>query len=103
MRKLSMYVSRTLLRTTVLVLCSLVMYGQTANTGAIAGSVSDPKGALVPAAALVVKSARQRPCASRASRPGHYYRGTLYIRPRLLARDKCDRRAKPFLSSTLGN
>src|ERR1700746_1162335 len=48
--------SRTLLRTSVLALCSLPMYSQTANTGAIAGSVSDPSGALVAAAALVVKS-----------------------------------------------
>jgi hypothetical protein len=48
--------SRTLLRTSVLVLCSLPMYSQTANTGAIAGSVSDPSGALVATAALVVKS-----------------------------------------------
>jgi hypothetical protein len=37
-------------------LFSLPMYGQTANTGAIAGSVSDPSGALVATAALVVKS-----------------------------------------------
>jgi hypothetical protein len=37
-------------------LFSLAMYGQTANTGAIAGSVSDPSGALVATAALVVKS-----------------------------------------------
>src|ERR1700745_2486355 len=51
-----MHASRTFLRTTVLALCSLPMYGQTANTGAIAGSVRDPSGALVAAAALVVKS-----------------------------------------------
>src|ERR1700746_1742619 len=38
------------------VLCALPMHGQTANTGAIAGSVSDPSGALVPRAAVVVNS-----------------------------------------------
>jgi hypothetical protein len=32
------------------------MYGQTANTGAIAGTVTDPSGALVARAAIVVKS-----------------------------------------------
>src|ERR1700730_1435974 len=32
------------------------MHGQTANTGAIAGTVSDPSGALVARAAIVVKS-----------------------------------------------
>jgi Carboxypeptidase regulatory-like domain len=35
---------------------ALPMQGQTANTGAIAGTVSDPSGALVAGAALVVKS-----------------------------------------------
>src|ERR1700739_3812317 len=56
MRKISMHASRTLLRTSVLALCSLPIYSQTANTGAIAGTVSDPSGALVATAALVVKS-----------------------------------------------
>src|SRR6201984_1155387 len=51
-----MHAVRTRFRTTVLALCSLPMYGQTADTGAIAGSVSDPSGALVATAALVVKS-----------------------------------------------
>src|ERR1700737_4559144 len=51
-----MHVSRTLLRTAVLALCALPMHGQTANTGAIAGAVSDPSGALVPRAAVVIKS-----------------------------------------------
>jgi carboxypeptidase family protein len=32
------------------------MHGQTANTGAIAGAVSDPSGALVPGAAVVISS-----------------------------------------------
>src|ERR1700756_4216326 len=38
------------------VLCALPLHGQTANTGAIAGTVSDPSGALVPRAAVVVNS-----------------------------------------------
>ena len=42
--------------TSALVLCSLPMHGQTANTGAIAGTVTDPSGALVARAAMVVKS-----------------------------------------------
>src|ERR1700757_2491311 len=45
---------RTLLRTSVLLFCALPMHGQTANTGAIAGSVSDPSGAFVPHAAVVI-------------------------------------------------
>ena len=36
-----MHASRTLLRISVLALCALPMHGQTANTGAIAGTVSD--------------------------------------------------------------
>jgi uncharacterized surface anchored protein len=32
------------------------MRGQTANTGAIAGTVNDPSGALVPRAAVVINS-----------------------------------------------
>jgi len=55
MWNISMHASR-LLRTSVLALCSLPMYGQTADTGAITGSVSDPSGALVPRAAVVVSS-----------------------------------------------
>lgn len=34
---MSLRASRTLLRTAVLVLCALLMHGQTANMGAIAG------------------------------------------------------------------
>jgi hypothetical protein len=34
----------------------LPIHGQTANTGAIAGTVSDPSGALVPRAAVVINS-----------------------------------------------
>jgi len=52
----SMHASRTLLLITAFDLCCLPIYGQTANTGAIAGSVSDPSGASVATAALVVKS-----------------------------------------------
>src|SRR6202049_1278005 len=48
--------SRTLLRILACVLCALPMRGQTANTGAVAGSVIDPSGALVPRAAVVVNS-----------------------------------------------
>jgi hypothetical protein len=56
MWNISMHASHSLLWTSVLALCSLPMYGQTADTGAIAGSVSDPSGALVPRAAVVVNS-----------------------------------------------
>lgn len=56
MRKISIYALRTLLRTSALALCALPMHGQTANTGAIAGAVSDPSGARVPGAAVVIKS-----------------------------------------------
>ncbi len=51
-----MNASRTLLRTTVLALCVLPMHGQTADTGAIAGTVIDPRGALVSRAAVVIYS-----------------------------------------------
>jgi carboxypeptidase family protein/TonB-dependent receptor-like protein len=47
---------RTLLGILAFVLCALPMHGQTANTGAIAGTVIDPSGALVPRAAVVVNS-----------------------------------------------
>ena len=60
MWNISMHASRTLLRTSVLALCALPMHGQTANTGAIAGTVSDPSGALVPRAAVVVNSQATR-------------------------------------------
>lgn len=42
--------------TVLFTLCAPAIYGQTANTGAIAGSVSDPSGALVPHATVVVNS-----------------------------------------------
>lgn len=54
--KISTHASRTLLQVSVLVICALRMHGQTANTGAIAGTVSDPSGALVPRAAVFVRS-----------------------------------------------
>src|SRR6266852_1098699 len=45
---------RNLLVISVFALCSLPVHDQTANTGAIAGSVSDPSGALVAGAAVVI-------------------------------------------------
>jgi hypothetical protein len=56
MRKIAMHASGTLLRTAVLALCALPMHGQTADTGAMAGTVIDPSGALVPRAAVVINS-----------------------------------------------
>ena len=53
---ISLRACRTLLQLSVLVLCALPMYGQTANTGAIAGTVSDPSRALVARAEIAVKS-----------------------------------------------
>jgi len=44
------------IRISVFAVCSLLMQVQTANTGAIAGTVIDPSGALVPRAAVVVYS-----------------------------------------------
>jgi Carboxypeptidase regulatory-like domain/TonB-dependent Receptor Plug Domain len=58
--KISKHASCTLLRTSLLALCVLPMHGQTANTGAIAGSVSDPSGALVAGAEVVIDSAATR-------------------------------------------
>src|SRR5260370_31219609 len=54
MWKISAPVGRNLLRITAFALCSLPVYGQTANTGAIAGSVSDPSAAPVAGAAEVI-------------------------------------------------
>src|SRR6266849_6911804 len=51
---------RNLLVISAFAFCSLPMYGQTANTGAIAGTVSDPSGALVPGAAVVINSEATR-------------------------------------------
>ncbi len=64
MGKISMQASstslRTLLRAFMLALYFLPMHGQTANTGAIGGSVSDPSGALVAGAAVVIVSEATR-------------------------------------------
>src|ERR1700726_845606 len=56
MWKIAIPPSRTLFRILACVLCALPMRGQTANTGAVAGTVIDPSGALVPRAAVVVNS-----------------------------------------------
>src|SRR5712672_1810690 len=56
MCSITRHVSHMLLRTAVLALCALPIHAQTANTGAIAGTVSDPSGALVPRAAVVINS-----------------------------------------------
>jgi hypothetical protein len=48
---------RALLVISAFALCSLPMYGQTANTGAIAGSVSDPRGAPIAGVAVVIDAA----------------------------------------------
>jgi hypothetical protein len=60
MGKISMHASCTLLRTFMLVLYFPPMHGQTANTGAIAGSVHDPSGALVAGAAVVINRTATR-------------------------------------------
>src|SRR5260370_8333847 len=54
MRNISASARRNLLVISAFALCSRPMYGQTANTGAIAGSVSDPSGAPVAGAAVVI-------------------------------------------------
>src|SRR6202451_460846 len=50
-----MQASRTFLLAAAFALCAVPMFGQTADTGAIAATVSDPTGALVVRAAIVVK------------------------------------------------
>jgi hypothetical protein len=61
MWKIAIPARRTWLRILAFALCALPMYGQTADTGAIAGSVSDPSGASVGgAAALVIDSEATR-------------------------------------------
>jgi hypothetical protein len=61
MGKISMHSSCTSLRTSALALCFFMpMHGQTANTGAIVGSVSDPSGALVAGAAVAIVSEATR-------------------------------------------
>jgi len=44
----------------VLALCAFPIQGQTADTGAIAGTVIDPRGALVPRAAVVINRAPEK-------------------------------------------
>jgi hypothetical protein len=58
--EISMLWARTLLQISLLVLCFLPVRGQTANTGAIAGSVHDPSGALVAGAAVVINRTATR-------------------------------------------
>src|SRR5271154_812785 len=54
MWKISLSIGLNLLRVSAFALCSLPMCGQTANTGAIAGTVSDRSGAVVAGAAVAV-------------------------------------------------
>ena len=56
MWKIAIPAGRTWLGILAFVLYALPMHGQTANTGAVAGTVIDPSGALVPRAAVVVNS-----------------------------------------------
>src|SRR5216683_4812707 len=56
MWSISMHATCILFRISVFAFCPLLMHAQTANTGAIAGTVSDPSGALVARAAISVKS-----------------------------------------------
>jgi Carboxypeptidase regulatory-like domain len=60
MRKIAIPVRRTVPRILAFALCALRMYGQTAGTGAIAGSVSDPSGEPVARAAVVLNSEATR-------------------------------------------
>ena len=76
--------SRFCLAISVLALCALSLRSQTANTGAIAGTVSDPNGALVPRASVVINNqgtGEKRDLATDAEggfsapflKPGNYY------------------------------
>src|SRR5260370_16417812 len=56
----SMHATCILFRISVFAFCPLLMHPQTANTGAIAGSVSDPRGAPVAGAAVVIDSEATR-------------------------------------------
>jgi len=60
MWKIAIPARRTWLRILAFVLYALPMHGQTANTGAVAGTVIDPSGALVPRAAVVANSQATR-------------------------------------------
>ena len=55
-----MHATCLLFRISVFAFCPLLMHAQTANTGAIAGSVSDPSGAPVAGAAVVIDSEATR-------------------------------------------
>src|SRR5271168_5362484 len=80
---MAFHASGIFLGTVALALCAQSLHGQTADTGAIAGTVSDPSGALVARAAIAVKSQatlEERDLASDAEgnfsvqflRPGRY-------------------------------
>jgi hypothetical protein len=56
MWKLSICASGAVLQASIFAFCALPMHGQTADTGAIAGTVSDPSGARVARAAIAAKS-----------------------------------------------
>jgi hypothetical protein len=56
MWNISMHASRILINIAMFAFCPLLVHAQTANTGAIAGTVSDPRGALVPRAAVIIIS-----------------------------------------------
>src|SRR6266436_3236043 len=60
MWSISMHATCILFRISVFAFCPLLMHAQTANTGAIAGSVSDPSGAPVAGAAVVIDSEATR-------------------------------------------
>jgi Carboxypeptidase regulatory-like domain len=60
MGKIAIPARRTLLRILAFALCALPTYAQTADTGAIAGSVSDPSGEPVARAAVVLESEATR-------------------------------------------
>jgi hypothetical protein len=59
MWNISIHTARTLPPISILALCALPMHGETSNTGAIAGTVSDPREAQVAHAAIVVSQATQ--------------------------------------------
>src|SRR5258708_19716809 len=60
MWSISMTAPCLLFRISVFAFCPLLMHAQTANTGAIAGSVSDPSWAPVAGAAVVIDSEATR-------------------------------------------
>jgi Carboxypeptidase regulatory-like domain len=56
MWNISMHASRILINIAMSAFYPLLVHAQTANTGAIAGTVSDPREALVPRAAVIIIS-----------------------------------------------